>query len=341
MVLCGRLEPGTGGQATRASGFAISASFWHEAHVIPDVAHFVWFGTKLPWVHRVAIESALRAGGFSRAVLHHEAGLERGALGAIAGLELRVIDSDRWLRACGVDGAGLLELYARLQAPAARANVLRAAILAVEGGVYLDLDTVSVAPFAQLRAANAFCGLERVAFPARLRSSGTRAQWCRAYALSAARDVLRRLPHGHVTFRRIEAHYDLAANNAVLGARAGHALPVALLDGMLRIPRAQQLRRYALGTHLLQQTLARSGPSDVVLHPPAVFYPLAPEISEHWLRMRRRIELASALQAQTRLVHWYASVRTRKLVPHIDPEFVRRHQGRQLLSALLAPYAGG
>jgi hypothetical protein len=35
------------------------------------------------------------------------------------------------------------------------------------------------------------------------------------------------------------------------------------------------------------------------------------------------------------VVHWYASVRTRKVAPLVDPSSVQRHGQRQLLSALL------
>jgi hypothetical protein len=153
------------------------------------------------------------------------------------------------------------------------------------------------------------------------------------------RDVMRRLPEGYRSFRRVEGLYALAPNNAVLGARANHPFLLSLLDGMLRLPREQALSRYALGTHLLQETVAKFRGSGLVVHPPEVFYPLGPEISQHWFRMRRHVDLTSVLTAETRLVHWYASVRTRRLVPRIDAAYVRKNEQRQLLSALLAPYA--
>ena len=47
----------------------------------------------------------------------------------------------------------------------------------------------------------------------------------------------------------------------------------------------------------------------------------------------------SVLTPETRLVHWYASVRTRKIVSHIDSAYVLRNEHHQLLSALMAAYA--
>ena len=310
--------------------------------MIPNVAHFIWFGDALPWVHRAAIRSAARAGQFARVVLHHEPSLsskELAELRTVSGFEARALEPDPLFRRAGVDPSALQQLYARLVQPAARANLMRAVILAAEGGVYLDMDTVTVAAFAPLLGAEVFCGAERVVFPAQLVREGTVMQTARAYSLTLLRDVMRRLPNGHLLFRHVEAWYALAPNNAVLGARANHPFMLSLLDGMLRMSRERQLRRYALGTHLLQETTSKFRGHGLVVHPPAVFYPLGPEISQHWFRIRKRANLDAVLLPETRLVHWYASVRTRRLVPQIDSAYVRRFEHKQLLSALLRPYA--
>lgn len=311
--------------------------------MIPDAAHFIWFGNDLPWVHAVALRSAAHAGGLSRIVLHHDSDLSGRPvwpeLAKLPGFEARHIDAASIFRAAGVDAVALGELYGRLSQPAARANVLRAAILAAEGGVYLDADTVTVAALAPLREARAFCGVERVVFPASVVQARALAPKVRAYGMTIVREVFRWFPDGYQRFRRIERHYPVAPNNAVLASEPQHPLVMQLLDGMLRMPRAQQLVRYALGTHLLEQVVAAGGQPGLVVHPPEVFYPLGPEISEHWFRLRRHAELSSVLTPATKVVHWYASVRTKHLVPRIDANYVREHQGTQLLSALLAPYA--
>ena len=71
------------------------------------------------------------------------------------------------------------------------------------------------------------------------------------------------------------------------------------------------------------------------MHPPEVFYPLGPELSEHWFRLNTRASLDEVLTSATRVVHWYASVRTRDRAPRVSPEWVTRHARDQLLSALL------
>jgi hypothetical protein len=311
--------------------------------VIPAVAHFIWFGSDLPWVHAVALRSAARRAGLGHIVLHHDSDLSGRPvwrdLRATPGFESRRVDPAATFRAAGVDAAELLELYGRLVQPAARANVLRAAILAAEGGVYLDTDTVTVASLAPLCDAQAFCGVERVVFPAAIVQG--RALWpkVRAYGMTAVREVVRWFPDGYRRFRRIEHRYPVAPNNAVLACEPGHPFVMQLLDGMLRMPRERQTVRYALGTHLLEQVIEAGPQPGLRVHPPEVFYPLGPEISEHWFRMRDHVDLQSALTPATRVVHWYASVRTKRIVPRIDPQYVRQNQQRQLLSALLAPYA--
>ena len=39
--------------------------------MIPSIAHFVWYGSKLPYLHALAIRSAATHGGFESVRLHH------------------------------------------------------------------------------------------------------------------------------------------------------------------------------------------------------------------------------------------------------------------------------
>jgi hypothetical protein len=74
------------------------------------------------------------------------------------------------------------------------------------------------------------------------------------------------------------------------------------------------------------------------VHPPRVFYPLGPEISEHWFRKVSSADLNDVLWPETLLVHWYASVRTKHILPLIDPAYVRQNAKTQLFSALALPF---
>jgi mannosyltransferase OCH1-like enzyme len=312
--------------------------------MIPAHAHFIWLGESLPWTHVVALESAAARGGFQQIVLHHTDDLSRQRwwprLVGHPRLRASRLNARELLQDIACIGPDLFSLYLRLQQPAARANVLRAALLYRYGGVYLDTDTVTVASLAPLLEQHtAFCGEERLVFPASLSAVRDPGGFAVAIGRTLLRDGLRRLPDGWRWFRRIEQHYPTAANNAVLASTPGHPFIEQLLASMLELPRRTQIARYALGTAILQRTLAQYAGSDMMLLPPAFFYPIGPEVSEHWFRLRREANLADVLYDETCVVHWYASVRTRKIVAKLDPDWVLAHASRQWFSALAVPYA--
>jgi len=303
--------------------------------LIPKIAHFIWLGSGLLWVHRLALLSAAKRGGFERVILHHDDGLTADGAGELArtpGIELRALDTFGLLEAAG--GGALVGCYRALEAPAARVNLLRMAVLASEGGVYLDADTVTLRSFDELTSpGGVFCGEERLVFPG-TRSSALARLRPSALARVAVRDVFRRLPGGYRGFRHFERFYPTAVNNAVLGAEAGHPLVRELLARAARLPAERRTVRYALGTHLLQEVVADYSGADLRVLEPEAFFPLGPEISEHWFRERSRVELDEVLGPKTVLVHWYASVRTRQYVERIDAGYVAVHAERQLFSAL-------
>ncbi len=305
----------------------------------PVVAHFVWFGRDFPWVHWLALFSASRRGGFDRVLMHHAdpiGGPHWEAALAIPGVEARRLDAEGLVAAAGPVGPKLVDLLRRLSAPAARANVVRVALLLREGGVYLDLDTVTVRPVAPLLAdAGVFCGLERLAFPDDPRRRVHPGRLAAAWTRTAVRDLLRRVPDGWRAFRRIEDRYPTAPNNAVLGGRAGHPFLAELLERMARLPLRRSLARFALGTHLLEHAVEDYRGHDLRLLAPEVFYPLGPEISEHWFR-RSSARLDELTTEATRVVHWYAAVRTRRGGPRLSPAWVAEHAGREPFSTLAA-----
>lgn len=311
--------------------------------MIPPVAHFIWIGREFPYLNFAAVASAAKRGGFSRVVLHHSDDLSHApwwrALHASSTVECRRISPGKLVeRICGAE---LARRYAFLSAPAALTNVLRVAILLEEGGVYLDLDTVTVKALTPLREASSFfCGSEHVAFPASLEGSKNPLRWAAALARTGLRDLTRRSANGVDWFHEIRSLYPLAANNAVLGAEPGHPFLRELCGRMLALTDQQYQRRYALGTSLLQHALRETACSRVTLHPPSYFYPLGPELSEHWFRFDSAARLEDVLTENTYVVHWYASVRTKSIAPQVDPAWVERHRDRQLLSALLVRALG-
>ncbi|MEI9942364.1 MAG: glycosyltransferase [Pseudomonadota bacterium] len=313
--------------------------------MIPKTLHFVWLGATFPWLNVLAIVSAAECGGFERIVLHTDCAsdviLANPGLRRLALLELRPIDVSAIARVAGREVDRIRNLYDAMTGPAARSDVLRALILAGEGGVYLDLDTVTVASFGPLlgRCA-AFVGQERICFPNWTFERPQLAGVVQACLLSAARYVLANAPRGYRVFARMARYYALSVNNAVLGCEAHHPFIEAYVTGMLDIPLDRAARRYAVGPHLLARVCRRfeNGEGSFALLGSGVFYPLPPVISEHWWRSTRSPALAEVISTDTIVVHWYASVRSKKLAARVDADYVRARQDRQLFSRLAARY---
>jgi hypothetical protein len=306
--------------------------------LIPPTAHFVWYGNNLSYLHALAIRSAATHGGFHSVRLHHTDRLDEPAhvkaLRDLPNFELVALD-DRAL--CDqVAGPALADLVTALRAPQARSNVVRAALLYRDGGVYLDMDTLTIRPFDEVRStAPGFVGKEHIVFPGEVVASRDPRVKAKAYLMTAVRDLYRRIPHGYRYFRRIEHRYHRWVNNAIFGAVAGHGFWRDYLTAMTGVPRRRWNKPKALGTHLLQSVYETYTQGDLHTFPPPYFYPLPPEISAHWFRFYRQgVDPMEVLDPRTCCVHWYASVRTKKIVATVDETALRRVTGQQLFAAL-------
>jgi hypothetical protein len=309
---------------------------------IPARVHFCWIGPRLPWAYVFAVLSAAERGGLPDVILHHTDTLEDcaelRALSGAAGVTLDRIDPAAVLTEVGNRlnvGDRLALLYGRIASPVMRTDILRAAILFQQGGIYLDLDTVTVASLVPLLDAAQFVGCEYIVWPHLVRTSRSPLRWARSVALDLLRKAMRRRTDGWKGFRRIERFYYRGLNNAVMGAEPGSPLFARYLRAMLTVTPERLLEPYALGPDLLQDVVGADRPDDLVVHDPLVFYPLPPEISEHWFRAGDSAGLDAVLSAETRVVHWYASVRTKSRVALIDPAYIGRHRDSQLYSALV------
>jgi len=309
---------------------------------IPARLHFCWIGGNLPWAYVFAILSAAERSELPEIILHHTDILEDGdklrALKYASRVRLSQIRPENYLaqtgKALGL-GDELVVLYRKLEKPVMRADILRAAILYSEGGIYMDLDTITVASLLPLIGTRDFVGLEFIVWPRFVRLSRSPALWARHLTLDLLRKLLRRMPHGWRVFKRVAKFYVRSVNNAVMGAEANSRFFSGYLHAMLRLPRERQTRLYGLGPRLLQEVVDQYAHQDLTIQDPQVFYPLPPEISEHWFRIGKSVALNDVLSADTRVVHWYASVRTEHLVARITPKYVLENRARQLYSALV------
>lgn len=306
--------------------------------MIPSIAHFVWYGPRLPYLHALAIRSAATHGGFDSVRLHHTDPLDAlphvVALNELPNFELVPLD-DRAL--CDeASGPSLADLISQLQSPVAKSNLVRTALVYRDGGVYLDMDTLTIRSFDEVRAkAPGFLGEEHIVFPEEVVSSWDPRVKAKAYLKTTIRDVFRRIPHGYRYFPRIEQHYHRAVNGALMGGVPGHPFCAQYLSAMTKVPRARWNKPHALGTHLLQATYKSYDGDDLYAFPPPYFYPLPPEISAHWFRFYRDgVDAMEVLSPETCCVHWYASVRTKKVVKTMDEAELRRLASQQLFADL-------
>jgi Glycosyltransferase sugar-binding region containing DXD motif len=314
---------------------------------IPTQVHFCWIGASLPWAYVFAILSAAERSELPEIILHHTDALAEGpelqALRQAPRVRLSRIDPYACLaqtgQALGV-GDELVALYRRLDSPVARTDVLRAAILYLQGGLYLDMDTITTASLRPLLNTPQFIGSEFIVWPQVVRTSRSPTLWARHLVLDLVRKILRRIPYGWKIFRSVERFYFRGVNNAVMGAEANSRLFSDYLRAMLAVPPERQGLAYALGPDLLQEVVNRYQQGDLTIQEPAVFYPLPPEISEQWFRIAPGVRLSAVLSAETRVVHWYASVRTKARVARINPAYVREHREHQLYSALVCSCIG-
>lgn len=310
--------------------------------MIPATGHFIWFGSQFPYAYILAIRSALIRGGFDSVILHHADDIEPSEaferLHSFSNFRCQRIHSGELADLPIAEPNNLIELFERLTAPAARANVYRAAMLAKMGGVYLDTDTITLKPFDALRAQHAaFCGLEHIALPVWVTESKNPLLWAKTGLRFAFRDLCRRHPNGWRAFQRGAHRFPRAANNAVVGATAGNAFLIDLLNAMVDTPRDRQLIRFALGTRLLQRQILAT-PENMECLAPEVFYPLGPEVSQHWFRTGSAPDTEHMVDPKTVCLHWYASVRTRTIVPKLEPDFIRRNADQLAFCKLAQPF---
>lgn len=294
--------------------------------MVPKRGHLIWIGKKLPYAYVLAARSAAKQGGLDEVVFHHTDDLSGthwwDTLTGTPGLQAQRLDAAALLRDTDTTGR-LARLWERSPSLAAKSDIARMAILFREGGVYLDTDTLTHRPLAPVcDESDAFCGEERLVFPKWVRESWNPKVKVRAYSQTAMRSLLAKLPGGWRGFQRIERFYPRAINNAVLGSAPGHAFPGIALERMKSMADAK-LGPFSLGPHLLMDIA--HDVEGLKVHPADVFYPLSSEIAAQWFRKGTGRHARAMATADNRVIHWYASVSTRKVIDQMTPTWIRTH----------------
>jgi hypothetical protein len=307
--------------------------------MIPNRLIFIWFGQTFPYGNLLALRSARRWFKPDELLLIVDnpeaimAILEGDAPDLLQWPELQVKRADTtWFEGLPHVSALAATLFGKGLSPATKANLIRLAALYKLGGVYLDFDTITIGgPERDPRALlslSGFCGTEPLSLPASLFTSKNPLRWIAAGARLGARQLCANVPSGWKLFRGFEALYPAAPNNAVLGAVAGHPFLETCFRLMAALPPQERVKRFRLGTHLLQRAalayrpeqvghkdwtghITATPPQPFVVLPPPHFYPLGPEIATHWFKPGTAAQLDAMLQPETTIVHWYNSVEVR------------------------------
>ncbi|MCQ2097037.1 MAG: hypothetical protein MJY87_03720 [Fibrobacter sp.] len=295
--------------------------------MIPNRLIFIWLGPKFPWSGGLAIRSAYNIQKPTSIWLVHE-GLRQDGDGwelikDIPGLEVIPV-SDSHFEGLGDDGL-CGKLFHTLTAPASRANLLRLALLFKYGGVYLDTDIIMVKPFEQLMEQKGFVGTEPVALPASLFGSINPFRWIFCGLQFAFREFCARVPRGYGLFRAFEGLFSAAVNNAVIGSEPGNETITKAFEFIKTMPEEERLKRFRLGTRLLQNVTRNKSSDSMQVVPAPYFYPLGPEISAHWFKKNTHRRLNRLLRPETCVVHWYNSVEGRFLKTKLSRQWVEDH----------------
>ncbi|MDR3001130.1 MAG: hypothetical protein LBU89_07690 [Fibromonadaceae bacterium] len=283
--------------------------------MIPNRVFFIYLGKDLPWGTGLAILSAKQVQKAEETVLYIENEVSGAGYDLIkndSGILLKQIDVNSLFSDLGDNGI-CSHLYNVLKSPASKANLLRLALLYKEGGVYLDTDTITVKPWDDLLQYKGFCGQEPLALPQELLdfpsvksanpflyiAAGLRYTWS-FFCLKA--------PHGEQIFRLAEGFFNLAVSNAVLASEPKNKLIEDAFAAINEMGKEEQLRRFRLGTRLLQQMTKNKTSENMKVLPPAYFFPVGPNVFRHIFYKNSAKRLNKILLPQTRVVHWYNGI---------------------------------
>jgi len=294
--------------------------------MIPNRIFFIWLGKNFPWSAGIAVLSALRVQKPEKIVVYSDVELQGEGFDLIKDekeIAFEIIDNSVFK---DLNDNGICEeLCNKVKSPASKANLLRLALLYKHGGIYLDTDTVFVKPIDDLLTLKGFCGTETVALPRELFKSINPFAYLICGLRFAWRFFCTYCPSGEQIFRKTEKFFSSAANNAVLASEAKNPIIAKAFQEINLMKESTRLRRYRLGTHLLQKITQNKSSDFMEVLPCGYFYPLGPEICRHYFLDGTGKRLDKMLLPETRIVHWYNSVERRFLSEPLNAAWIGKH----------------
>ncbi len=315
---------------------------------IPNHFVFVWNNDSLPYSVYLAIRAvAARAEPEAIHLLKGPAldGAEnferlRREVGCLRSID---VELDAWLEQAALPcSSELRAAHAFLQERqlhSAVADLLRALYLYVNGGIYLDTDTIALRTFAPLLPAGGFVAQEHILVDSEAFKRNSRWRYFRTAPLTLFRALCSHAAWGVGLFQAVARLYTVAIHNATMGFRPRHPL---MRDLLLRIAQRypDRLKRYSLlGSDALQDLMAETAYPDVVVLPPRCFSPLGPVMTYQYFHRRRSTTLAKLerrlIREDTYAVHWCNNGTNVSVVPQNDEDLAYL-KDRQLFSRLAA-----
>ena len=316
-----------------------------DSSPIPDRFHFVWDDNFFPYGAYLAIKSVAVQCRPASIRLYKVPALDdvpnfRRLRDEVPCLEPMNIDLPAWLEEARLPCAGtLLEANRFLKERnyyGSVSDLLRTLRLYLDGGIYLDTDTITLRDLAPLRRQDAFLAEEHILVSSR---AWKKTPWIylRTSPLTLARDFCSRVPFGVAWFQAISRFFVRAVHNAVMGFRPGYPL---MRDALMRMAEVYPRRpeRYPLlGPDTLQDLIAEQSYPGLKVYPPRYFSPLGPTMTYQYFHRRRPKTIDAMCRRivgdDTMLVHWSNNGTIAKIMPREDAD-LERLQGEQLFSRL-------
>src|SRR4051812_2380828 len=319
--------------------------------MIPNRYHFIWFGRDFPLTHALAIRSVAATCAPEAIVLHASDDL-RGRphfdqlVAELPAFTVQPIDIGGLLDGPDLpDPTRLRQIWDQLSGQrrwAQLADLLRHLVLYSQGGVYLDLDTLTLRDMRPLLGTSGFCGRERILVDAAVHRRRSPLRYFRTVPLDLARWICSRTENGIRYFARIAKLYRAAINNAVLALSVRHPLALEALGRIPGLIADVDRRRPALGPDLLQDLIDGAGRNDITVFGPSHFYPLGPQMAAQIFRVRATAAdvnraLGESIGSETYVLHWYNDSRKPSRHP-LDRASIQALADRQMFSRLACPF---
>jgi glycosyltransferase involved in cell wall biosynthesis len=292
--------------------------------LIPNKYFYIWSGNSFPYLNLLAVKSLLLAETKATVVVFivgpepQNENFEN--LRVLERVSVVSIEPENIFSRLPSDIKGVGTIFHKIpeSSASARSNILRYALLYLNGGIYLDFDTVVTRSLSDLAGHQCFIGEENVWVGDEDRVAGK--WWVCLYPKNLfwlASWLLRRADSawfsGKLQIARVLEKTDaiwskIQPNNAVMGAVAQSPFVRELL---LECLDTDFTVRYATGPTLVSQ-VATNFPHLVSILPVNFFYSVAPGESFRFFS-DRTLELPS----EAYLIH-YAASNHKKLIPTID-----------------------